>query len=153
MHDYEFNYIYITYDIMIFQVVGHKFVRLFAPSESALLSPHPPGSKMTNNSMLDVPRDSVSLAAYFTDVLLYPGDVLFIPRWYWHYVASIDESQIESISREISPAAGCNDFESSPGSCKRVKLDDRHAGASSEIISPSFVFSVSFWWGARILKE
>lgn len=78
------------------QVVGHKFVRLFAPSETPRLYPHAEGM-CTNSSRVDLHRPDAGefplfAEAAFEDALLGPGDALFIPRGWWHFVQSCSPS-------------------------------------------------------------
>lgn len=125
---------------LLAQVVGRKYVRLFAPSQTPLLYPmtrgdvghdmHEPAAAaagpvdpafaavdMGNTSRVDVgfalalaaPRaghdDERAAAkaahdarypdaarAAYVEALLEPGDVLFVPRGWWHYVRSVDVS-------------------------------------------------------------
>ena len=119
------------------QVVGYKYVRLYPPSESKHLKPM--ASKFSNNSSIDIcePNEAV-----YSDLVLGPGDMLYIPRWYWHYIVSLppDDERVvqyrknkETIGKKRKPTDGENNF--------------------SQEQNHSFVFSVSFWWGSRILKK
>ena len=73
------------------QVVGHKLVVLYPPGDTSKLSPcRPPQS---NTSQILDPTDEKSMlrfpaAAEATPWLaqLAPGDALFIPRKWWHFV-------------------------------------------------------------------
>nr|XP_028561837.1 bifunctional peptidase and arginyl-hydroxylase JMJD5 [Podarcis muralis] len=78
------------------QVMGRKYVRLYSPQESENLYPHE-GHLLHNTSQVDVEDpDLVKFpnfkAAAFQDCILSPGEVLFIPVSYWHYVRSLDTS-------------------------------------------------------------
>jgi hypothetical protein len=84
------------YHNLLSQVVGFKFVRLFAPQHSEHLYPH--NEKMhSNTSRVDVMNPD--LAAFplfvdtpFLDCVLAPGEMLYIPPRWWHYVQSLSVS-------------------------------------------------------------
>ncbi|MEW5311932.1 MAG: hypothetical protein WDW38_003606 [Sanguina aurantia] len=76
---------------LLAQVVGHKYIRLYAPSCSAQL--HPYGSGLTTNSSqidLDAPVSGQLYPGFadlcHLDVMLSPGQMLYIPPGWWHYV-------------------------------------------------------------------
>lgn len=78
------------------QVVGYKFVRLFAPSETPRLYPHTEGM-CTNSTQVDLHNPDAAAfplfaGARFADALLGPGDALFIPRGWWHFVQACSPS-------------------------------------------------------------
>ncbi|XP_062914805.1 lysine-specific demethylase 8 [Mobula hypostoma] len=78
------------------QVVGQKYIRLYSPEQSPKLYPHPT-KLLHNTSQVDVDQpDLVNFpefeSAEFQECILSPGDVLFIPVSYWHYVRSLDVS-------------------------------------------------------------
>ncbi|EGG14173.1 transcription factor jumonji [Cavenderia fasciculata] len=92
---------YDSYDNYLTQIVGHKYVRLYEPSQTPNLY-----IKETNNTsvalqgnmtMLDIenasPQDFPLFAqAKYTETILSPGDMLFIPSNCWHYVRSLSNS-------------------------------------------------------------
>jgi lysine-specific demethylase 8 len=72
------------------QVVGTKYVRLFDPCHTARLYPHGQGMH-TNTSQVDV--ESVDAARFplfagapHVDAVLRPGDMLYMPPRWWHFV-------------------------------------------------------------------
>jgi len=79
-----------------------KFVRLFSPDDSALLYPitGSGGDATTaqgNVSAVDVETPDLDAHPRFAgarawDAILGPGDVLVIPRGWWHYVRSMTVS-------------------------------------------------------------
>ncbi|NWI26700.1 KDM8 demethylase, partial [Sula dactylatra] len=78
------------------QVFGRKYIRLCSPQDSENLYPHE-SQILHNTSQVDVEDpDLVKFPnfrkAAFQSCILMPGQVLFIPVKYWHYVRSLDIS-------------------------------------------------------------
>ncbi|KAJ8386187.1 hypothetical protein AAFF_G00176110 [Aldrovandia affinis] len=78
------------------QVVGRKYIRLYSPGESDKLYPHQ-SQLLHNTSQVDVGSPDVArfpdfVKAPYQECILNPGEVLFIPVQYWHYVRSLDLS-------------------------------------------------------------
>jgi hypothetical protein len=100
------------YHNVLCQVVGRKYLRLYAPGESAKLYPRgveDGGVDMENTSALDVgilvgldgtkeEQDNAMLqfpdfaSADFVDCILEEGECLYIPVGWWHYVRSLSVS-------------------------------------------------------------
>ena len=104
-----------VYDNVLSQVVGYKYVRLFDPGQTERLYPHENGP-FTNAAKVDinhqcghnisenVKRLDSKLQSFgydkypkykdalYSDIILEPGDQLFIPSKYWHYVQSVTPS-------------------------------------------------------------
>mmetsp|Transcript_18069 Transcript_18069/g.58473 ORF Transcript_18069/g.58473 Transcript_18069/m.58473 type:complete len:120 (+) Transcript_18069:226-585(+) len=81
---------------LLAQAVGYKYVRLYSPSCSAALHPHGEGMH-SNSSQVDLRRpDPVKFPgaaeAPFFDTVLGPGEMLYIPRGWWHYVQAMSPS-------------------------------------------------------------
>merc|ERR1711879_1064721 len=88
-------------DNLLAQVAGFKYVRLYAPGEAKRLyaTVAPRGSQKHGASFSPVRTefpDSVQhpefLKAPYEETILGPGDMLFIPRFTWHYVRSLTTS-------------------------------------------------------------
>ena len=93
-----------SYDNLLCQVVGYKFVRLFAPDEGRNLYVLPrTGSSdggvaaqgnisAVNAEELSAPAFPLASKAQFVDTVLGPGDALFIPAGWWHHVRALTTS-------------------------------------------------------------
>ena len=87
-HDPHFN--------LLAQVVGYKYIRLYAPSSTARVYPHE-GRLLANTSQVDVGHPDASrfplfADAAYTECILGPGEMLYIPPGHWHYVRSLSVS-------------------------------------------------------------
>ncbi|KAG0021227.1 hypothetical protein BGZ82_011393 [Podila clonocystis] len=106
------------YHNLLAQVVGHKYVRLYAPRESAKLYAFGAGASsgdegqeekqekqekqeqetmLGNTSQVDVEhpdllRHPLFAEAKYVEAILGPGDVLYIPFEWWHYIRSLSTS-------------------------------------------------------------
>lgn len=104
------------------------------------------------------------LAAKYSDVVLGPGDMLFIPRWWWHYVTAVAPVQAQQWNDQHC-SAPCSydstedeDQRSSRGDIRRSSPEVAIYGVSSldraENVSEEdcFSWSINFWWGERRIK-
>ena len=78
------------------QVMGQKYVRLYAPEFTPQLYPHP-SRLLANTSQVDCEHPDLDrfpkfTEAVFLECVLRPGDMLYIPPKHWHYVKSLSVS-------------------------------------------------------------
>ncbi|KAH8553541.1 hypothetical protein BGW37DRAFT_486083 [Umbelopsis sp. PMI_123] len=83
------------YHNLLAQVVGSKYIRLYAPDQSTRLYPHE--GMMSNTSQVNVEqpdedRFSGFKEAKYVECILKAGQVLYIPPKWWHYVRSLETS-------------------------------------------------------------
>ncbi|RUS17504.1 hypothetical protein BC937DRAFT_89897 [Endogone sp. FLAS-F59071] len=83
------------YHNLLAQVVGRKFVRLYAPREGENLYPFE--GMMGNTSQVDVENPDYTrfpafVSAEYVECILSAGEMLYIPPKWWHYVRSLDAS-------------------------------------------------------------
>lgn len=88
-----------SYDNLLVQVVGAKYVRIYGKEETPKLYVTKEGAYAAqgNMSAVDCEREDFELHplakdAVYQEVLLMPGDCLFIPSRVWHYVRSLSTS-------------------------------------------------------------
>ncbi|EFC43682.1 predicted protein [Naegleria gruberi] len=95
-------------DNILVQLVGHKFVRIYHPDETPHLYKRQSGILQANTSEIDnlhllqfeeeerkILNEKfplISKATHYWDCTLCEGDMLFIPKLYWHYVQSLSIS-------------------------------------------------------------
>ncbi|XP_066432504.1 bifunctional peptidase and arginyl-hydroxylase JMJD5 [Eleutherodactylus coqui] len=78
------------------QIVGRKYLRLYSVSETERLYPFD-SSLLHNTSQVDIENPDVDkfpdfAQAAYQECILYPGQILFIPVKWWHYVRALDIS-------------------------------------------------------------
>ncbi|KAI9306686.1 hypothetical protein BJ944DRAFT_159446 [Cunninghamella echinulata] len=83
------------YHNLLAQVVGRKYIRLYAPTDSDALYPY--DGIMSNTSQIDIDDPDLVQFPLFKNVnyiecILNPGEMLYIPPKWWHYVRSLDAS-------------------------------------------------------------
>ena len=81
---------------LLAQVVGRKYVRLYHPDAGPGLYPFSEGFT-TNCSQVDIDAPDGSRFPKFSclryfDAVLEPGDMLYIPPKWWHYVKALSVS-------------------------------------------------------------
>lgn len=120
--------------------------------------------------MLSVNKEQHPLfdRARCTEVVLGPGEMLYIPRHYWHWVAAIDKSCADAFKNRRT--LNNNNYERDgfdpfmvttepPIVCAPARDNSSPLKTdSAEFVAHPrdeghFSFSVNFWWGRRILKE
>jgi lysine-specific demethylase 8 len=79
------------------QIVGQKYIRLYSPAETDRVYPRQ-GTIISNTSQVedietpDYQRFPLLRHAEYVETVVRPGDLLMIPRGWWHYVRSLSVS-------------------------------------------------------------
>lgn len=88
-----------TYSNLFVQLVGAKYVRIYSQEETPKLyvSQKELYSAQGNMSDIDCEQEDFSLfplakEAKYQEIVLFPGDALFIPARAWHYIRSLSTS-------------------------------------------------------------
>jgi hypothetical protein len=86
---------YDVVDSLFAQVRGRKRFTLFAPEELTLLYPFPSFSRFSHFSRVEILRPDLNTFPKFPghkamEFILGPGEILFLPSFWWHQVASLD---------------------------------------------------------------
>lgn len=84
-------------DNLLAQICGRKEVRLVGPKDNKYMYPSKRFDQGTMSSDMDVDNldeQKFPLFAKATEyrVIIHPGEMLFIPRGWWHHVKSLDKS-------------------------------------------------------------
>jgi [protein]-arginine 3-hydroxylase / protease len=84
---------------LLSQVRGRKRILLFEPNQTSLLYPFPAHSKIPYMSQINIEQPDIDKfpkfqKAKYMECLIEPGDMLFIPAFWWHQVYSLDELNI-----------------------------------------------------------
>ena len=77
-------------------------------------------------------------ATEYDEVLLEPGDMLFIPRHHWHYCTAVLNPVVRALLDGGEAISDCAE-----GCSRYIEMDT----------GDCFSWSVNFWWGTRVIKE
>jgi Cupin-like domain len=82
-------------DNLFAQLVGRKRVTLFSPREERRMYRNPPWSPLPHMSRVDAEEPDLARYPRFGEAhplrcVVEPGDLLYIPRLWWHQIRSID---------------------------------------------------------------
>lgn len=94
-------------DNLLAQIVGRKHVRLVSPADTKYMYRSNRFDQGTTPSLVDADNyheEEYPLYRNATvhEIVLHPGDMLFIPRGWWHHVKSLDKSiSVSSIGYNV----------------------------------------------------
>jgi hypothetical protein len=79
------------------QVMGEKVITLFSPEDDKFLYPYPKDSKISHFSMIDVEAPDLEefpeyIHANPIRVTLKSGEMMYIPRRWWHHIRTLRNS-------------------------------------------------------------
>jgi len=85
-----------SYHNLLVQVLGSKYIRLYTHQATSYLYPYP-SFLLSNTSQVDVENPNYQKfsqfkEADFQECILREGEMLFIPRKYWHFIKSLSIS-------------------------------------------------------------
>ncbi|KAJ1428257.1 hypothetical protein B484DRAFT_449968, partial [Ochromonadaceae sp. CCMP2298] len=102
-------------------------------------------------------------SAPYSEYVLYPGEMLFIPRWHWHFVMAVDSRSARLFRQQMGGDGNSRrkqEARPEPESTTGAGAEPTTAGAQLEAAATlelepeaEYSFSVSFWWGRRILRS
>ncbi len=99
----------VTHNLLA-QLEGDKVVTLYSPSERRAMYPHPPWSRMPHVSRVAAHDPDLAAHRRFARAVphvarLAPGDVLFVPALWWHWVRTEGHSLSHNLWFARGPVA------------------------------------------------
>lgn len=80
------------HSILFAQIHGRKHVKLVPPYDTARMYPRRPYYSAIDPERVDLSTHPAYARADVADVLVEPGDLLFLPAGWWHWVRALDVS-------------------------------------------------------------
>eukprot|EP01032_Pedospumella_encystans_P018176 gene18176-20699_t len=127
---------------LLAQTTGYKYVRLYAPKESSNL--YPMAGRMSNNSEVDLllSEDELRMRfprvtnASYEEYILGPGEMLFVPRWWWHFIVAVDRDSALLWRATHLPGQHCKDIELNDAGSEEEKSLNQREHAKKRGVSP-----------------
>jgi lysine-specific demethylase 8 len=98
------------YHNLFCQVLGRKYFRLYAPEEAHRLYPSPRRTQRNTSAVVDVRSPGPSFPGFadvpYREVELGPGDMLYMPPHWWHYVEALSASASISFWYSLPKSGG-----------------------------------------------
>jgi hypothetical protein len=88
--------------------------------------------------------------ARYTELILHPGDMLFIPRWWWHYVTAVAAPIAREWECEYNKC--CEDRDKMNWMEGGVDSGEGKCDDDGICINDCYSMSINFWWGDRRIK-
>ena len=146
-------------DNIYLQVSGVKRFRIFDPSQAGALAPYPWHHPLDRSAQVDL-RDLPGSLKRFprlaeargAEVELRPGDMLFLPAYWWHEVLT-DETAPSAASNGAGGGGGAGDESGLGGRSCGGKGDGVGGGSGGSAAETQLTVSVNFWFRPLALEQ